>query len=221
MHPTTEDLLRLLDGEPAGARLAARLDDPNVRGELARLAAVRRELRALPEMPPPAGVWDKVLAEAAAAAPSVAARPARRSWHWPARLALAASVAVLAVLLIQRAVDRPPGAAGPALTTVAPKATAGRQGTPLVRPSYASLAAESQRLERLLSQLDYQPRVTSAGTASIIAELEDRIALVDYQLATVGPGLTGGQRVALWQQRVDLMNSLVKVRYAHAGAEQF
>ena len=220
MRPTTQDLLKLRDGEPVSATLAAELEDPAVRQKVQRLEQVRRELQALPALQPPAGIWDQVRAEVTNET-AAAKRPPSR-WHWPARLALAASVALVAVVLISRGPDRLGGTAEVPATTVAGADAARRQGgTPLVNPSYASLAAESQRLERVLTRLDDRPRVINAGTASTIAELEDRIALVDYQLGTLGTTLNGRERAALWQQRVDLMNSLVMVRYAQAQGDRF
>ena len=47
MRPTTQDLLKLRDGEPVSAALVAELDDSAVRQEVARMEQVRRELRAL------------------------------------------------------------------------------------------------------------------------------------------------------------------------------
>ncbi len=220
MRPTTEDLLKLRDGEPVSATLAAELQDPMVRHEVQRFDQMRRELQALPVLQPPAGVWDQVRAQLTTE--SAAAEHLSSRWHWPARLALAASVALVAVLLIARAPDRFGGPGEGPVTTVAGADVADRPGgRPLLSPSYASLAAQSRRLERALTRLDDRPRVITAGTASTIAELEDRIALVDYQLGSLGTSLTGRERTALWQQRVDLMNSLVMVRYAQAQGDRF
>ena len=48
-----------------------------------------------------------------------------------------------------------------------------------------------------------------------IAELEDRIALVDLRLnAAEALDLTDAQRQTLWVERVNLMQSLVQVEYA-------
>jgi hypothetical protein len=220
MRPTTQDLLKLRDGEPVSASLAAELQDPEIRHEVQRLDQVRRELQALPVLQPPAGVWDQVLTRLTTES-AATERPSSRR-HWQARLALAASVALVAVLVISRAPDRFGGPAEAPVTTVVGTDAAHRPGgRPLVNPSYVSLAAESRRLERALTRLDNRPRVINAGTASTIAELEDRIALVDYQLGTLGTRLTGRERTALWQQRVDLMNSLVMVRYAQAQGDRF
>ncbi len=196
MRPTTEDLLKLRDGEPVSATLAAELEDPMVRHDVQQLDQVRRELRALPVLQPPAGVWDQVRAQLTTES-AAAERPSSRR-HWPARLALAASVALVAVLLIGRAPDPVSGPGEVPMATVAGADVTDRPGgRPLLNPSYVSLAAESRRLERALTRLDNRPRVITAGTASTIAELEDRIALVDYQLGSLGTSLTGRERTAL------------------------
>jgi hypothetical protein len=88
--------------------------------------------------------------------------------------------------------------------------------------AYASLIAESVRLERMLGQLRGPPRVMSAGTAGTIAGLEDRIALVDEQLTfAAGRNVDPRQRAALWRERVDVMNALLQVRYAQSEGNVF
>jgi hypothetical protein len=87
-------------------------------------------------------------------------------------------------------------------------------------PTEAELKERSQRLEAVLAAVAAQPRVTSARSAGVIAELEDGIALVDYQLAQVdAAGLDANTRRALWRKRVELMESLVTVRYAGERAD--
>ena len=68
MRPTTEDLLKLRDGEPVSAALAAELEDPAVRREVQRLGETRQALKALPTLQPPAGVWERIAAQVAGAA---------------------------------------------------------------------------------------------------------------------------------------------------------
>jgi hypothetical protein len=84
------------------------------------------------------------------------------------------------------------------------------------------LLAESQRLESLLASLPAEPRVTRAHTALTVADLEDRIQWVDYRLNFANEaGLRGDQADLLWRERVDLLNSLVAVRYAQTRAVAF
>ena len=72
----------------------------------------------------------------------------------------------------------------------------------------------------MLAAVASAPRVTSARSAGAIAELEDGIALVDYQLAQLDQtDLDAATRRALWRKRVELMESLVTVRYAGERAD--
>ena len=90
-------------------------------------------------------------------------------------------------------------------------------GDSLTPATYTSLSSESARLERLLNEIRYQPRLMNAATATTIAGLQDQIALVDQQLMySRVNGLQATQAEALWQERVDLMNALLQVRFAQA-----
>ena len=100
------------------------------------------------------------------------------------------------------------------LTPEAPVALASAE------PSIGDLKQRSQRLEAVLAALESRPRVTSARSAGTIAELEDGIALVDFQIGQVRPGEEDAAlHRALWKKRVELMESLVTVRYAGERAD--
>ena len=216
MRPSTVDLLRIRDGEPVDASVRAAVDaDPRLGAELEKLAATRRALRALPRLSPPPGVWPQIagrLARQRDEQPQVS-RPASR--HWPLRAAIAAGVAVAAVWMVGRMPDAPlPDGAAPA--TIVAEHTAGR-GPLLGTPAYASLVAESARLERALDELSSRPRVVRVGTAATIAELEDRIAWIDDRLMlALSIGLSSQEAQALYRQRIELLNALVQVHYADA-----
>ncbi len=96
-------------------------------------------------------------------------------------------------------------------------ASAAAGGIPL-----ATLISESQQLERTLRALPRGPQVVSGGTAGTISELQDRIAMVDYQMS-MGQLDEDDPDVArrLWQERIELMNSLLAVRYAQAQQVSF
>ena len=250
MHPGTEDLLSIRDGEPVDAEARAAVDaDPALQAEVARLRATRDRLRELPELAPPAGVRAKVFAELGggpdarrATSPEplrpLPAEPSRtagaaaafgnfgkpsggnprsrrlRQAQWPMRGAIAAAVAVVAVLgarLLYEPGEPAPGAivAGNSVSTSDSFALGGATA------AYTSLASESARLERMLNEIPYRPRLVNAGTATMISGLQDRIGQVDQVLmySSVN-GLQPEQTVALWQERVDLMNALLQVRYA-------
>jgi hypothetical protein len=81
----------------------------------------------------------------------------------------------------------------------------------------AALVAESQRLESVLAALPAEPTVARAGTVFTAAGLEERIEWIDFALGERSVRQADSARAQpLWQQRVDLLNSLVAVRYAQA-----
>jgi hypothetical protein len=112
-------------------------------------------------------------------------------------LALAAGIALLIGV---RAVDFPSGAPSPA------------------EAQLAQLMTQSQQLEATLLSYGTDGRVLNGRAAGIIADLEDRIALVDAGITQVSAG--GGppdQLIGLWQDRVDLMDALVSAHVTRAA----
>lgn len=73
----------------------------------------------------------------------------------------------------------------------------------------SSWLARSQQLEQELRSLG-SSGVMSGGEAALIAELEDRIAVVDLQLASGALDARASER--LWRRRVDLLMELKAVR---------
>lgn len=214
MYPSTEDLLKIRDGELVDARVRSAVDaDPALQAEVERLRQTQDALRALPVLAPPPGAWDKI---------AVASGSGSRSrWHWPLRSAIAASVAVAAIMFLMRSPEAPQTPLPSTTVSEVPVPASGDDITRrLVTPAYASLVAESARLERQLNRIGYQPRLINAGTAATIASLEDEIELIDAQLM-YARALEPRQTEALWENRVDLMNALLKVRYAHARRSGF
>ncbi len=214
MRPSTVDLLRIRDGEPVDAEVRASVDgNPELREELARLAVTQQALQALPQLDPPPGVYERVRGEIA----SQQTRSVRSAWQWPLRGAIAASVAVAAIWLAGRMPESAiEDSAAPA--TIVAHDTQEPQVAPLLgTPAYASLVEESARLERVLDEIPYRPRVVRASTVATIDGLEDRIALIDEQLMfSRALGLSTADRQTLYRQRVELMNALVQIRYAEA-----
>lgn len=198
MHARTDELLSLRDGGPVTAETARHAADCRVcRSKIERLRALRSRLRALPALRPPRSRWDAIAGRAYA-------RPGRH--RLPAAIAagMAASLGAVALAWMLREAPAPAGLS--AARTEAPAAN-------------AELMRRSMALESALRAIErqYQPRVVRLGTAGTIADIEDRIALVDYQLNYAADGrLSPSQSEQLWQQRVDLMDSLVQVRYAQA-----
>ncbi len=166
------------------------------------------KLRALSELEPPPGVWERVL-EAHAA--RIAARRFRRR---SVAAAAAVAVAVGATLHVATRSDAP---SSPMVAANTPPLDAAGAGSEAV--SYAPLIAESARLERLLADLPAPRPVMAGSTAGTIAGLEDRIALVDAQLSyAAAQNLAPTYREALWGERVELMNALLYVRFAQTQA---
>jgi hypothetical protein len=107
-------------------------------------------------------------------------------------------------------------------------AAAALAGVLLLRPSSAGLHAElaqakerSATLEDQLQRYDVEGRVLSGRAAALVAELEDRIAVIDGDLtrrggAATATGMQDAELVKLWRQRVDLMQDLVTVRATRA-----
>ena len=80
----------------------------------------------------------------------------------------------------------------------------------------ADMRAENERLERILAALP-ERHALRGSTAFTVAELEDRLALVDDRLSRIVLEPNAPERAEeLWRERVGVMNSLVQVRYADA-----
>lgn len=223
MRARTEDLLTLRDGGPIDAELRERLaKDPDAAREIERLTRIAEDLRRLPVLEPPPGVWARIEAETAKRR-----QEARIGLRY--RVAAAAAivaVAALALLTPWQTSDRveiaavPSDAARGALPlepAAEPDQRDGGTDDGDAGDDYARLVAESARLELMLAELDHTPQLMNAGTARTIADLEDYIGLVDEQLNYAeARGVDLRYRQALWRERVDVMNALLHVRYAQA-----
>lgn len=208
MHASLEQLISLRDEEPValevqehvrGCELCARI--------LNELAAVPEGLSHLADPLPPAGAWERI---------SVAGHkrsiPVRR-WLPAASVGLVASVVAVLVLLNPALRMQSPAVAPP--TTVI-----GATGSAAAPADIGLLQAQSQYLERAVLDLnghaDSMP--VSSDTATTVAALEDRIAMVDYAIGRAATrGSNNPDLVQLWKQRVDLLQSLAAVRYAQVA----
>ncbi len=202
MHAKIEQLLRIRDNDMPDSAIVAHVSAcSECLAQLEQLKIVRARLKALPDLESGSTTWQAILDRRA-----VQQQPPRPAWHAPV-FGVAASLvmAVALVLLANKPVDD-----GPADIVASPDNSLPQQ-----------LLARSQRLEQVLNALPQQ-RVMRAGTAWTITALEDRIALVDYRLTYADQlGLTPEQSRRLLQDRVDLMNSLVQVRYAQIQRVEF
>lgn len=101
----------------------------------------------------------------------------------------------------------------------------GIRGIGVVGPTPASgqteletLMAQSRQLETTLQTYDPAGRVLNARAAGVIADLEDRIALVDAGISQMTA--RNGSRddlISLWRDRVDLMDALVNAHVTRAA----
>jgi len=190
MHCTMEDLGALRAGE---ASVWARRHITTCAACQAELEALYQrvaQLKALPALHPPRDRWPAIQAALRAERSR-----RRRTWGtWTGSLALAATIA--AVLLVQ-----PPG---------------GEQGKLHAELNQAKL--QSATLEDSLQQYDVDGRVLSGHAAALVADLEDRISMLDGTLAQREHNAHAGdaELVKLWQERVGLMRELVNARATRA-----
>ncbi len=209
MHARIEHLLSLRDGEPVTADVAEHVRAcATCSGELQRLSAIRTQMQALPQFEPPDGAWDRISATIPEREHGVRLRKVGLA------AAAAAVVTVTVIALLSGHFDRRSGAATKLATTEAP--------LPQVIPHVDELVAQSQQLEQMLQKLPQRPRIERVSTAATIDTIEQRIQWLDFQLSNAPEAdLSEEQSRQLWRERVELMDSLVKVRYAEAGALWF
>lgn len=192
MHASIDQLLSLRDGGPTAAAVAQHVQQcPDCTAEIARLREVRAGLQRLPAATAP-DVWEAV------------EHQLQGHSNGPRWWSVAAVIGLLAVAIFawqQTGRERAPGGV----------AVAAAQDVQADVP-LPELVARSRQLEQLLRVIDQRsPQRMSADTANTIAGLQERIALIDYGLsndASLPPHASTG----LWQQRVNLMNTLVQVR---------
>jgi len=210
MHPSFDQLLSLREDAPED-EVAVHVRDCaecHARVESARNIASR--LRALPTAAEPPARWLAIRTAflAQAATPKRVGR--RPGWFLPA----ASAAIVLVAVLLTVSSHGPRQGSDTRAVTADPSAKSS--------PAQSQLVAEAQRLEAMLATLPADTRVTRAGTALTVANLEDRIRWVDYRLNFASEaGINPRQEDLLWRERVELLNSLVAVRYADARTRAF
>ena len=190
MHPDLRELLAYRDGEGTTetARHVRTCDD--CRSAVAKLHQASNALRELPAIPPPADAWNDIRDRV----------HRRRRMSISARLAAAAAV----VLAIAGAIF---------MIRLQPLEEA-RMGseTDDTRAAIEHLSGASRELEKILRETSLQTRVLSPRRAATIVELEDRIALVDLAISRQADLEPDQRAVALWSDRVELLDALVTVR---------
>jgi hypothetical protein len=161
---------------------------------------------------PPRAVWHHIREQAEAEGliqKPVARRPS--TWYLGGSIAAAILVAVLVV----------PGMLQdePAVFPTTPDSVG--SSSPIQLNTLQTLMTESRELESNLRDLPAKPRVMRAGTAATIANIEDRIAAIDYQLNDPESQLSPEDEEIFWRERVRLMKLLVGMRYAQAQRTAF
>ena len=172
-----------------------------------------RELNDLPETMPPRIVWNRIR-EQAAAEGLIRTTAMQRPSNWLGGLAIAATV-VMAVILVPRWTSTPE--LSPSMTE--PQTTAAENSLGIT--ALQALMVQSQQLESDLRSLPDEPKVMRASTVSTIADIENSVAAIDYQLNDSAVPMTAEERELFWRERVRLMKSLVQLRYAQAQRTSF
>ena len=172
-----------------------------------------RELNDLPQTMPPRIVWNRIR-EQAAAEGLIRTTAMQRPSNWFGGLAIEATV-VMAVILVPRWTSTPE--LGPSMTE--PRSTTAENSLGIT--ALQALMVQSQQLESDLRSLPDEPKVMRASTVSTIADIENSVAAIDYQLNDSAVPMTAEERELFWRERVRLMKSLVQLRYAQAQRTSF
>jgi hypothetical protein len=204
MHARIDHLLSLRDGEPVDAAVRSHVESCSQCAEARRaLETIRRRLIALPAVAAPAGGWDRVRARIGT---TRTAAPRRRGSALIAIAASCAMLAIVAALLLRE---------GPGASRLA---TAPHEAPePDARLTIAELRDRSRVLEEVLAALPARPAVERAGTAVPIDALQAQVQWVDHQLSVSGVAHAAPEITEqLWRERVEIMNTLVQLRYVEA-----
>jgi hypothetical protein len=169
-------------------------------------------LRELPETMPPRAVWQRIESQARAEGLLAHSLPSRFKWFFGTGVAAAI---VLAAVNVGGPLN---GSDGEVFPTV-PAYT--EQNNVINLTTLNALMVESQELEDDLRSLPSQPQLVRAGTAAMIAGLEEQIAAIDYRLSEDSIRMTHEQMELYWRERVRLMNLLVQLRAAQAQRNAF
>jgi hypothetical protein len=196
-HLTTDQLLEVRDGGGSSNERGHVSSCSECAAEVERLESMASLLRGLPGLAPERDRWPEIRA---------AIETEERAWIPRAIagtiLALAASIILIVIF---------PGgdpAEGPA--------------APITDSEIDDLVRQSQRLESILRQTGSEGRVTDGWQVRTVADLQDRIALIDSELAEENARRASPERRArLWRVRVGLMNELVEARVPRSQYVEF
>lgn len=186
MHCTMDDFGALRAGEASGWARGHIATCAACQAELETLYQRVAQLKALPALRPPRDRWPAIQSV-------LRARRAERRRTWTAWAgSLAAAAALAGILLVQ-----PTGS-----TTLHAELSQAKQ--------------QSATLEDSLQHYDVDGRVLSGHAAALVADLEDRISVIDGNLTRLDREAQDAELVQLWQERVGLMRELVNARATRA-----
>ena len=171
-------------------------------------------LNRLQDTIPPRDVWQRVEAQARAEGLFRQRLGDGARWFAGAGIAAAVVLAVLNLPYSSTGVDT----GGETFEATPPPSVATNNALP---PDLSALMVESRQIERDLRALPARPSMMQASTAATIAEIEDRIAEIDYWLSHPQVRTNPAQTEIYWRERVRLMNSLLGLRRAQAQRMAF
>lgn len=201
MHARIDQLLSLRDGEVPEACVISHVEScRECGGVLQSLQALRRQLNDMPRVPPDPSGWEAVQARIAARARGARLRAGA------ARFMVAASIASMAVIAAVEIAGQRGRPADPAPVAVSRPVAGLDRIDDLQRTSLA--------LEAVLAGMPPRPVVERADTALPIEALEAQVQWLDHQMTLAGAGeMASPDAARLWRQRVEIMDSLVRLRY--------
>jgi hypothetical protein len=190
MHPNLDELLAHRDGDGTVETTRHIEACDQCQAAIAELHQAAFALKELPTIAPPDDAWshirDRVLGQ--------------RRKSKSTRLAVAAAV----VLALATAMF---------MTRPQPfEESRAESDTDDTLVAIEQLSGASRELEMVLRETSLQTRVLSPRRAAMIVELEERIALVDIALSQPAVLEPDQRAVALWSDRVELLDALVTVR---------
>jgi len=202
MHARVEHLLSLRDGEPIDAQVRAHVQGcAQCTSALTDMTGLGARLRALPSAAPGAAGWNDVRERLARRQRAGTVRARIR------RVAAVASVAVIATAVAWRVAEAPGGHGSPAARRIAVAPSAAEV---VALDRVAQLQSQSSALEDALAMIGERPALQRAGTALPIDALEAQVQWIDHRISASGDALEAER---LWRERVDAMNTLVRLRY--------
>ena len=205
MHARIDQLLSLRDRAPVDGAAARHVEGcAQCAAELRRLIELRDRMQQLPTLPGPPDAWPRIETVLA----SRRARQVRLR-----RGAIAATIVLAAAAAIGLYGDSTPQTA----QTPSPVPLQGAEA----HAAFADLVARSRVLDEMLQTLPRRPAVERVSMAATIDTIEERIQWLDFHLSYAPVELDDAQAQRLWSERVELMDSLVKIRYAEARRTSF